>query len=57
MLTPDATIDVLIKHFGEEKLSHDKKLSKIKEHMLFLKEIDIQYNTSMIKFGRTNKKS
>ena len=57
MLTLDATIDVLIKHFGQEKLSHDKKLSKIKEHMLFLKEIDIQYNISMIKFGRTNKKS
>ena len=37
-------IDVLTKHFGEEKLSDHKTLSKTEKDMLLLKEIDIQYN-------------
>ena len=48
VLIPSVTIDVLIKHFGEEMLWFDKKLSNIKEDMLLLKEIDIQYNISTI---------
>ena len=53
---------MLIKHFSEEKLSDHKKLSKIEEDMLFLKEIDSQYDMStmevttlidkLIKWGR-----
>ena len=31
-------IDVLIKHFGEEKFSDEKKLGKIEEDMLLSKE-------------------
>lgn len=46
VLTQGVTIDVLIKHFSEEKLSDHKKLSKIEEDMLFLKEIDSQYDMS-----------
>lgn len=48
VLTQGVTIDVLIKHFSEEKLSDDlvRQLSKIEEDMLFLKEIDIQYDMS-----------
>ena len=54
ILTLGVTIDVFFKRFGEEKLSHDKKLSKIEEDMLLLKEIDIQYNISTLTFGRTD---
>ena len=48
VLTLGVTIDVLMKHFGEEKLSHDKKPSKIEENILLLKEIDIQYSISTV---------
>ena len=42
MLTLVVTIDVLIKNFGEEKLSDDKKLSKIEADIFLLREINIQ---------------
>ena len=42
------SIDVLIKRFAEEKLLDDKKLSKIEEVMLLLKEVNIQYNISIM---------
>ena len=42
------SIDVLIKRFAEEKLLDDKKLSKIEEDMLLLKEVNIQYNISIM---------
>ena len=42
------SIDVLIKCFAEEKLLDDKKLSKIEEDMLLLKEVNIQYNISIM---------
>ena len=48
VLILSVTIDVLIKHVGEKMLWFDKKLSKIKEDKLLLKEIDIQYNISTI---------
>ena len=48
VLTLGVSIDVLIKHFAEEKLSDDKKLSKIEEDMLLLKEVNIQYNISIM---------
>ena len=54
ILTLGVTIDVFFKRFGEEKLSHDKKLSKIEEDMLLLKEIDIQYDISTMIFVRTD---
>ena len=34
VLAVSFTIDVLIKHFGVEKLSDDKKLSKMEEDIL-----------------------
>ena len=37
VLAVSVTIDVLIKHFGVEKLSDDKKLSKMEEDILSLK--------------------
>ena len=46
LLILGVTIDVLIKHFGKEKLSDEKKLSKVEEFMLLLKVINIQYNIS-----------
>ena len=49
MLDLGVAMDVLIKHFGAEKFSDDKKLSKIEEDLLLLKEIDIQYNISTMK--------
>ena len=49
MLALGVAMDVLIKHFGAEKFSDDKKLSKIEEDLLLLKEIDIQYNISTMK--------
>ena len=49
MLALGVAIDVLIKHFGAEKFSDDKKLSKIEEDLLLLKEIDIRYNISTMK--------
>ena len=49
MLALGVATDVLIKHFGAEKFSDDKKLSKIEEDLLLLKEIDIQYNISTTK--------
>ena len=49
MLALGVAIDVLIKQFGAEKFSDDKKLSKIEEDLLLLKEIDIQYNISTMK--------
>ena len=42
VLTLVVTIDVLIKNFGEEKLSDDKKLSKIEADIFLLREIKIQ---------------
>lgn len=48
VLILSVTIDVLIKHVGKKMLWFDKKLSKIKEDELLLKEIDIQYNISTI---------
>lgn len=42
VLTLVVTIDVLIKNFGEEKLSDDKKLSKIEADIFLLREINIQ---------------
>ena len=42
------SIDVLIKRFAEEKLLDDKKLSKIEEDMLLLKEVNIQYKISIM---------
>ena len=42
VLTLVVTIDVLIKNFGEEKLSADKKLSKIEADIFLLREIKIQ---------------
>ena len=47
-MTVGVSIDVLIKHFAEEKLLDDKKLSKIEEDMLLLKEVNIQYNISIM---------
>ena len=49
MLALGVAIDVLIKHFGAEKFSDDKKFSKIEEDLLLLKEIDIRYNISTMK--------
>ena len=49
MLALGVAIDVLIKHFGAEKFSDDKKLSKKEKDLLLLKEIDIQYNISTMK--------
>ena len=51
VLTPGITIDVLIKDFGEGKLSDDKKLSKMEEDMLLLNEIDIQYIMSTMEIN------
>lgn len=48
VLTVGVSIDVLIKRFAEEKLLDDKKLSKIEEDMLLLKEVNIQYNISIM---------
>ena len=42
VLTLVVTIDVLIKNFGEEQLSDDKKLSKIEADVFLLREIKIQ---------------
>ena len=47
-MTVGVSIDVLIKRFAEEKLLDDKKLSKIEEDMLLLKEVNIQYNISIM---------
>ena len=47
-MTVGVSIDVLIKRFAEEKLLDDKKLSKIEEVMLLLKEVNIQYNISIM---------
>lgn len=51
VLTLGITIDVLIKDFGEGKLSDDKKLSKMEEDMLLLNEIDIQYIMSTMEIN------
>lgn len=51
VLTLGITIDVLIKDFGEGKLSDDKKLSKMDEDMLLLNEIDIQYIMSTMEIN------
>ena len=47
-MTVGVSIDVLIKRFAEEKLLDDKKLSKIEEDTLLLKEVNIQYNISIM---------
>ena len=49
------TIDVLIKLFGEEWLSDEKKIESIGEQMLLFKNIDIHYNFSTMEVTTINK--